>query len=99
MTLWLKRVMKHLGRGKHPLFDRAVELMAGTGRNLPTLAPHCRHIDAIEQIPKFTHAYPKSIKSTTIAAVVVQVQDFKWTPSYDLIVGIWCLSYLNEGDI
>ena len=73
--------------------------MAGTGRNLPTIAPYCRHLEALEMVSRHTCRYPKKIGQTQLSKHSMKLQDFVWpASSYDLVVGIWCLSYLNTTD-
>ena len=78
-------------RGKK---DFVLELMAGDGRNYPTLRRKFKHVEMLEQAEAMTTYYQSDIVKHTVS-----IQDFKWPPHvYDTIVGSWVLGYLNKGD-
>ena len=40
------------------------------------------------------------IGSTKITSHATRVQEFAWpTDHYDLVLGVWCLSYLNDSEV
>ena len=74
--------------------DCVLELMAGDGRNYPTLRRKFRRIEMLEQSEAMTAKHQSDIVTHKMS-----IQDFKWSPhSYDTIVGCWVLGYLNKGD-
>lgn len=44
------------------IFDRAIELCAGTGRNLKILSRYCKRLEGLEMIDEYMKKWPKNVK-------------------------------------
>ena len=93
----------------------AVEMCAGTLRNLPTYSNACSVVHAVEMVSDLTATYPLHTTSaasstwtgsltvsdkTSIIAHTLPLQHWVWPENgVDLAIGMWALCYLGWDDL
>ena len=69
--------------------------MAGYGRNLPVLQKKFNNIEMLDGAEDMASGMPQNVTKH-----VQYIQEFNWPEQkYDCVVGVFCLSYLDEEEI
>ena len=68
--------------------------MAGPGRNVESIQRYCKELEVLDSSKQMLKHCPDSVKKHHAA-----IQNFDWPQDcYDVIVGVWFLSYLSPAE-
>ena len=74
--------------------NKGLEIMAGPGRNIETILKWCKELEVLDSSEEMLKHCPDSVKKHH-----TPIQHFNWPQDhYDVIVGVWFLSYLDPAE-